>query len=330
MKRLFLVLMIAAALAVCGCTEKAPSGNAPSAGDLKANALSAASNLSTYTLTSLVNESLKLKAKGLNATPEKVITISNGVEAKLAMNLTSFMANASVTTSNSTEVSGSPAVGSSSKIDVYQIGNSTYIKDESGKWTHLKDPRSPEELWANGNNNQVLNLAEGINSSQIEVVGSEKINGEDTYKLMITPVKDDYSIRDNIALEEAGNAADILTRPPENIIPIPSINGAELNETGKIEKLVWISQKTYLPVRYQSSISFNMTPLIAGFSDLGANRTVKFNQSVSLGEMSVNMVTADQYSGFDQPLVIAPPDEALRTAPIVPSSIQAAPQASAI
>lgn len=329
MKRLFLVLVIALALAVSGCTEKGPSGNAPSSGDIKANALSAANNLSTYSLTSLVNETLKLKANGSNATPEMLMTISNGVEAKLSMNLTSFMAKASVTTSNSTEVSGSPAMGSSSEINVYQIGNSTYMKDESGKWTHLKDPRPAEEIWANGSNNQVLNLAEGVNNSQIEVVGSEKIDGEDTYKLKIIPATGDYSIRDNIALEEAGKAADILTRPPENIIPIPSINDTELNETGRMEKLVWISQKTYLPVRYQSSISFSMRPLIIGFIDLKANRNVKFNQSVSLGEMSVNMVTTDQYSGFNLPVMITPPDEALKTVPIVPSPMQAAPQASA-
>jgi outer membrane lipoprotein-sorting protein len=329
MKRIFLILMIAVALAVSGCTEKGPSGNAPSVGDLEAKVLSAANNLSTYSLTSSVNETLKLKANGKNATSEMFLTISNGVEANLSMNLTSLMAKASVTTSNSTEVTGSPAIGSSSEIEVYQIDNSTYMMDESGKWTHLKDPRPAEAIWANGSNNQVLNLAYGLNSSQIEVVGSEKIDGEDTYKLKIIPVAGDYSIRDNIALEEAGKAADILTRPPENIIPIPTVNGTELNETGKMEKLVWISQKTYLPVKYQSSMSFNMKPQIVGFIDLKGNQTVEFNQSVNLGEMSVNMVTADQYSGFNLPLLITPPEEALKAAPIFPSPIQAAPQASA-
>lgn len=329
MKRLFLFLVIAVALAVSGCTEKGPGDNAPTPGEIAAKAVSAANNLSAYSLTSSVNETLKLKANEENATTERFVTISNGVEAKLSMNLTSFMAKAIMITSNSTQITGSPANGSSSEMYVYQIGNSTYVKDEMGKWTHLKDPRSAKEIWANGSNNQVLNLAVGVNSSQIEVVGSEMIDGEDTYKLKITSQKDDYSIRDNIAIEEASKAADILTRPPENIIPIPSINSTELNETGKMEKLVWISQKTYLPVKYQSSVSFNMRPLIEGFIDLASNKNVKFNQSVSLGEMSVDMVTTDQYSDFNLPVAIAPPEDALKTEPIVPSSIQAVPQASA-
>ena len=45
---------------------------------------------------------------------------------------------------------------------------------------------------------------------------------------------------------------------------LPSVNRTELNETGKIEKTIWISKKSYLPVKYQSAMSFSMTPEIIG------------------------------------------------------------------
>ena len=79
-----------------------------------------------------------------------------------------------------------------------------------------------------------------INQSQVEAIGSESIDGEDAYKLNIVTGSADYDNLYNIAFSIAAK----LTQYP---MLMPSINRTELNETGKMEKTVWISKKTYLP-----------------------------------------------------------------------------------
>jgi len=104
---------------------------------------------------------------------------------------------------------------------------------------------------------------------------------------------------------------------------MPSINRTEFNKTSAIEKYVWISKDTYLPVKYQSSSSFNMTPeLIAGM-DPTTGQMKMFNQSVRLGEISVSIETSDLYYDFNKQTDIVLPSEALQAVPIRPTQLQA-------
>ena len=315
MKRLLLVLVLIA-VAISGCTEKAPSGTKESVGDLKTLAIKSAENLSSYSLQSSVTQTMKLNAAGINATPEKATTISESAKTVASVNLSGFQAKASGSTKSVLELPGQPANSSSTQADVYQIGNSTYVKDEKGQWTHLKDPRSAAEIWGEGNNNQVRNLAEMINQSQTENVGSETVDGVDTYKLKILTGKGDY---DNIYNTAFGTAARLTQYP----LFMPSINSMELNETAKMEKLIWISKDDYLPKKYQSSLSFKMTPEIIGSLDPNTGQMKMFNQSVRLGEVSVSVETTDLYYDFNKPVDITPPAEALEAKPISPTQIQA-------
>lgn len=321
MKRLLLVLAIIVAVAASGCTEKGPSAGAPSAGEIKTKMLKASENLSTFGLTSSVNQTLKLNSVA-NATPEMLTTISDSVETRSSVNLTGFMASASGTTKSLLQVPGQPTNSSSTQADVYQIGNSTYIRDGSGNWTHLKDPRSVAEVWGNDSNNQIKAIAESVNQSQFEVMGSESVSGEESYKLKIIPGSSDYFNLYNTAFEIAAK----LVQYP---MLVPSINTTEINETLKMEKLVWVSQATYLPVKYENSMSFRMRPVVVGGLDAKTGQMRSLNQSVRLGEVSVSIMSTELYYGFNKPVAITPPEEALRTPPIVPAPIQAAPQASA-
>ena len=45
---------------------------------------------------------------------------------------------------------------------------------------------------------------------------------------------------------------------------MPSINRTEFNEMVVIEKLVWISKESFLPVKYHRLMSFKMTPYVIG------------------------------------------------------------------
>jgi hypothetical protein len=94
-----------------------------------------------------------------------------------------------------------------------------------------------------------------------------------------------------------------------------------------MEKLVWISKATYLPVKYQSIMSFKMTPLIIGGMDPKTGQMKRFNQSVRLGEVSVDLETTDLYYDFNKSIEINPPEEALKIAPISSVKVQSAPKA---
>lgn len=324
MKKLLFVLVLMA-VAVSGCMEKSPigtgtSGAEKSVGDLKTLSIKSADNLSSFSLKSSTTQTMKLNAVGINATPENATTITESAETIASLNLSNFQANVKGSTKNVVELPGKATNSSTTQLDVYQVGNSTYVKDQNGKWTHILDPRSSEAIWGKGNNNKVKALAETINMSQAEAVGSENIEGIDTYKLKIINGSADYGNLYNTAM---GIAAELIQYPKF----MPSINRTELNKTGVMEKLVWISKATYLPVKYQSSMSFKMTPVIIGGMDPKTGQTKRFNQSVRLGDVSVDLETTDLYYDFNKSIEINPPEEALKIAPISSVKVQSAPKA---
>ncbi|MCX6677956.1 MAG: hypothetical protein NTU95_08450 [Methanothrix sp.] len=313
MKRLLLVLMLIA-VAISGCTEKGPSVADKSAEELKTLSIASAENLTSYSIKSSVTQILKLNT-GTNATPEKVTTVTESAETVTVVNLSSLEAHVNGSTKNQMAVPDQSANTSTTSVDFYQIGNSTYVNDKSGNWTHLVDPRSMKEVWGQNKNNQVLALAKTFNLSTIENLGSEAVNGEDAYKLKIVTGSGDYLNLQNAAFAVAAK----VTQYP---MYLPSVNRTELNETGKIEKMVWISKKSCLPVKYQSRMSFSMTPEIIGALDVNTGQMKMFNQSIRLGEISVSMETADLYYDFDKPMDITPPKQALSAPAITPTEVQ--------
>jgi hypothetical protein len=313
MKRLLLVLVLIV-VAFSGCTEKSPSVADKSAAELKTLSVAAAENLTSYSIKSSMTQTLKLDS-GNNATEGKSTTITESAETVAVVNLSSLEAHATGSTQNQMEMTGQPANTSTTKADVYQIGNSTYVNDEKGNWTHLADPRSKEEVWGPDRNNQVKAIAATFNLSTTEDLGSEAINGEDAYKLKIVT-----GSGDQINLQNAAFA--IAAKVTQYPMYLPSVNRTELNETGKMEKTIWISKKSYLPVKYQSTMSFTMTPEIIGALDPNTSQMKMFNQSLRLGEISVSIMTDDQYSDFDKPTDIALPEQALSAPVITPTQVQ--------
>lgn len=327
MKRLLLVLVIIA-VAISGCTEKGPgetsgvSGTDRSVDDLKTLSISSAENLTSYSFKSSVSQIWKLYGDVANQAPENVTTVTESAETIASVNLSSFQAQADGSTKSQMMQTGllaDPANSRTALVVVYQLGNSTYMKDESGNWTHLLDPRSGEEMWGKGNNNQVKAMAEMFNQSTAEEAGSETVNGEDAYKLKIVTGSGDYENLYNTAFKIAAQ----LTQYP---MYMPAVNKTELNETGKIEKTIWISKSTDLPVKYQSLTSFQMTPEIIGELDLNTSQMKMYNQSRRLPPVSVSIETSDLYYDFDKPVEVTLPAEALSANVIRPTPIQ--PQAT--
>lgn len=308
MKRLLLVLVLIT-VAISGCTEKGPSGTARSAEELKTLSISSAENLTSYSLNSSVTQTLELNGGGANAAPENVTKVTESATTLATVNLSSFQAQANGSTKSLVVQPGFPANSSTTLAVVYQLGNSTYMMDESGNWTHLLDPRSANEIWGQGNNNQVKAIAESFNQSKTDETGSETINGEDAYKVNIVTGSGDYDILYNTAI---GIAAKLTQYP----MYMPSVNRTELNETGKIEKTIWISKETYLPVKYQSQTTFRMTPAVIGGLNSSTGQMEMFKQSMKLPPVSVSIKTIDLYYDFNKPVKVILPAGAL-TAPVV-------------
>jgi hypothetical protein len=283
--------------------------------DIKTRVIKAAHNLNSYSIKSSMTQTLKLNS-GPNATTEKLVTIIENAETVALIDLSNFKAHAYGSTKNQMDMPGKPVNTSTTSADVYQIGSSTYVNDESGNWTHLADPRSMQEVWGPDRNNQVKAIAATFNLSATEDLGSGAINGEDAYKLKIVT-----GSGDQINLQNAAFA--IAARVTQYPMYLPSVNRTELNETGKMEKTIWISKKSYLPVKYQSTMSFTMTPEIIGALDPNTSQMKMFNQSLRLGEISVSIEMEDLYYDFDKPTDIILPEQALSAPVIKPTQVQA-------
>jgi hypothetical protein len=314
LKKLLLVIVLLV-LAISGCMEKGPSGKGLSVEEIKTLSVSSADNLSTYSLRHSVDQILKSNAPGSNETRGNLTTI---LESVSSVNLTAYQAMTNRSTKTILEIPGKAGNTSLSQITVYQFGNLTYIKD-NGKWISLREKRPTEAIWGSGNISQVKALAKKINQSQAEIVGSEKIGGEDAYELKISFAGDDYHNLNDTAYS-------IAAKLIKNPLLVPFINTTELNKTSRLEKLVWISKETYLPLKYYSSMSFKMTPVIVGGRDAATGRLMRLNQSVSLGEISVDLVTTDLYQDFNQPVEIKLPED-LKAATVNPTQLQVAPKA---
>ena len=316
MKRLLMIILILAALAISGCME---SQDLPekSIEELKVLSSSAAENLTSYSLQSTMSRTRTLNAIGANATPDNATIIKEGAETTAIVNLAGQEAHARGSTTIEAEQPGLEKNTTTTEVDVYQLGNSTYIRDESGNWTHLQDPRTAEEIWGLGSNNQVMAMTKTFNLSQVELAGSENIDGTDAYKLRIITTEAE---KNNAIYDSAFSMAANLVSYP---MLMPSVNRTELNETGLMEKTIWISKSTYLPVKYQSLMSFTMTPMIIGGLDINTSQMTMFNESVEMGAVEVSLETTDTYYDFDKQLTITPPAEALDAVVIRPVQIQA-------
>jgi len=312
MRRLLLILMLAA-LAISGCTEKGPSAPDRSVEELKNLSAPSAENLSSFAVESLASQAIELNS-GSNASEEKATTITESMETHSSVNLSGMMVHVKGSTESKMEVEGEPENSNVIGAEVYLIGNSTYIQQD-GNWTHLIDPRTAEEVWSGDRNNQVLSLARTFNLSELEDMGSESVEGEEAYKFRIVTGSADETNLFNVAFAVAAK----VTQYPLNL---PSINRSELNETARMEKAIWISKQSLLPVKYESEISFTMTPEIIGAMNLSTGQMEMFNQSTTLGEISVSVKTSDRFYDFDKPMSITVPEEALNSPAISPNTMQ--------
>lgn len=309
MKRLILALAIIT-VALSGCTEKAPSP-----GEIKTSMIHSAANLTAYSfgISDNQTESIRDLVKNNITNEYNISTRSVKTEVTAVVDLANRKAEANVSTTTSIKGPvGLPNVATSKGTE-YNIGNITYTSQNDGNWTQLKDPASAETLWSSGRYNLMKSRAESVNQSQVEVIGSESIDGKDCYKLRV--------IMDNQTY--LGTAYNLLTSV---MFPfVPEVNQTDLIKNSKIENLAWVEKDNNLLKKYQHTLSMQMTPNIIGVVDMTKGGTQKFNQSIKLVEVSLNSDSTETYTDFNKPAAIVVPNAALNTKPIVPTPIQVAP-----
>lgn len=308
--RLFSALMLMVVL-LSGCMEGGPgkiggSGVEESVEEIKNLSIQSADSLSSYRLRTSVVQNMSFDALRINVTPEfhgmkgrimmiawNATEIQESTGATSSVNLTGHNASSKSTTTRIVEQESGPEERSIGRVDLYQIGNSTYVKRNNGNWTHLRSSRSSDAIWGVGRNSHVKTLAEAINGTQAEIIGMDKVEGADAYKLKVMAGSSDYGEMYNIAQA----SANWIMHYPELM---PFIDHSAINRTAVVDKYVWISRESYLPVKYQRSISFRMTPEAVGALDSETGKMRLFNKSVQLGEVSVDLESIDLYYDFNK------------------------------
>jgi hypothetical protein len=308
--------------ALSGCMEKGPEGAGEkgteiSVNDLKALSIQSVDDLSSYRLKKTTTENTLIDAFRIDVSPRlhglgdrflqiewKARKTEESTETSADMDLSSHRTRAQSTTTRTMQLEGQSEETNAVHTDVYQIENSTYVKRDDEGWTAIISPISADAFWGTGSNNYVKIMAGAINSSQAEIIGSERIDGIDTYKLKILITESDH---ENLYTAAQGLALQLTQYPTF----MPSINRTEFNETVVMEKLVWISKESYLPVKYHSLMRFKMTPYVIGSLDSNTSLMRMFNQSVQLGNVSVVSEITEIYYHFNETMKISPPREAL-------------------
>lgn len=311
-------------VAFSGCLENSPEGagrNGPgmedmSIVDLKAQSVRSADDLNSYSLKSSVAENVKIGAVSVNLTPKhhgmskRILQVSRNAserkestETVAQLNLSGYQASSRSTTVKMYREGQGAEQSRTGHTEIYQAGNSTHIRQDNGSWINIIAPVSIEAFWSRDSSNPAKGLAEMVNRSQAEIVGIESLDGTDAFKLKIVSEGSEYS---DLYYEAIVLANEMAGYPAV----MPSINRTEFDETAVIDKTAWISKETNLPLKYQTRVGFKVTAYIIGVLDAETRLMKMLNQSVPLGEISVEFETSEVYYDFNRSIQVDLPEEA--------------------
>ncbi len=314
MKRLLLVLALIIAVAFSGCMEK--QGTQPAPGDIKTSMIKAAGNLSSYSFEVSQNQTESVgEYNNKTASYDINVTVRSASSMVVAsIDLAGHKAKAGLTTKTSIKGSEGAAEISSSNGTQYNIGNVTYTRMNGGNWTKLVDPTPGNKLWASGRYDALRSRAESVNQSQIELLGTEAVDGKDCYKLNL--------VMGNQTFDEA-----LYKAVSSVIFPfVANLNKTDVEKNSQINALVWVDKDSYLVRKYEYHLSLKAVPDIVGIFNANNGQIVAFNQSIKQSikpvQVSVDSSSLEHYYDFNAPMSIVPPNEALSSTPIVPVMIQ--------
>ncbi len=265
MKKILLLLALIVA-AFSGCIEEEPSAE-----DLKTMMIDAGQDIETVKFTMVTDQTTTIT----NVTEsETIITDSRG-EGEVNMTAQA-MKLLMITTSKMGD-----AENVTMEMEMYMLGDAFYMKID-GNWTNMTGllPKGMMDQ-----QNQLKMQMEMLNNSRVELEGSKKIDGQDTYVLKVVP---DMEAITATMEKQMGS------------MPIVGMNLTEIYSNVDMECTTWLSKDSYLPVKIQVNMKMKMTPETMGLpvDDVG-----DFDMLVESDSMVL-------YHDYNRPVVIELPSEA--------------------
>ena len=272
MKKLLLLLALMI-IAVSGCVEEKVSPK-----ELKPMMIESVDDVDTYAFTMDTDQSIKMVNHSETNRTLQTMNFETISEGEGVMNVSARALKMTMTTTTTSSDETGEVV---TKMEMY-MKNDTVYTNVDGNWTRM--PGMPEEML--DQQNQVRTLVEQLNASEIELVGSEKVNGEAAYKVKVVPDMDTFMM---ILNQQMGS------------MPFNAFNMTEIFEESEMEWTTWISKESHLPLKTEVSMELTLT------NDL---------MNLPVGEMSdIEMTIKSEstvvYSNYNEPVDIVVPEEAM-------------------
>jgi hypothetical protein len=277
MKRILLVLAMAA---FAGCIGDEPG---PSNVEVEADMVEAVDGLESYRFEIDMNQTVEFRNfDGNESLDGETISLRWNGE----INLTD-QSSMEVSTSRRSALGGENAVEENAveeTIEVY-FTNSTLYQKMGDEWIGLFQP-DPE--YGIEKIDQLAHLMAMIERSEVVVEGSETIEGEEVYRLKVSPDDDTaYGIM-------LGQISSVDPR-----IPL-MIEMTALFERGReLDWTVWVSKETGLPTESRISAVY-----AAGAGIL--RMPPEFHENI---EIRIETLEVRMFSGYNEPVVVALPED---------------------
>ena len=282
MKRLLLPVLIGSillAVVISGCFEKGngPSTSAPNVNSeqIKALSLSAAKNVTTYKFSIDTTQNMEMinNTSGLTSNVTMITT---------AQGATDFKAKAASVTQTLKAYQGQDTNSTSVESSTYVINDTIYVKF-GNNWTSVKMPDAAQ-FWES--QNMILAQTDMINASQVQIAGTETVDGVKCYGLKVTPSLPVYAA---ILYEHVGS-----------VLPVMYMNLTELYNSGTSDWAAWTTQDTHLLKKSTMDVAFTVTAKVLGATPTEVGNT----------EIKVNLASTSDFSDFNSPVQIALPPAA--------------------
>lgn len=271
MKKLLMLLALMI-VAFSGCVEEKPGPE-----ELKAMMIESVEKVETVTFNTDTDQTINVINNSETNRTLRTMTFETRSVGDGVLNVTDRAMRMTMTTTAISEDSGDIV----SEMEAYMKGDTMYTKVD-GNWTKM--PGMPEEMW--DQQNQVKSQAELLNASEIELVGSEKVNGEDAYKVNVVPDMETFTA---ILNQQIGS------------MPFYIMNMTEIFEETDMGWTTWISKGSHLPLKTQVALEMAITADMMG---LPAGEMGEI-------EMEIESDSTVVYSNYNEPVVIEVPQEAL-------------------
>lgn len=275
MKRLLLIFLLIA-VAFSGCMEKQPSAEEPSADEIKTLMIDSADNLDSYRFNTESIQKITVFNRSTDDRNASTITVTAVGEGDVNL---SGRAMGMVQTMNIVSENNSAIPGRS---ETYILNDTLYMGMD-GNWTSLKLPNA-DLIW--DRQNLVKNQVELLNNSEIVLLGSENVDGQDTYKVKVIPDMETYSA--------------VLSEQVGTILPVAVLNLSEMYKNSPPEWTSWITKDSHHLLKNEILMNLTVTPEAVGLPP----------GEVGDFEMNVDLAATTAFRDFNQPMEITLPEGA--------------------